>query len=225
LGRDMPNFCENTVVITGDTKQIQDLCKRAENKKEGDNKELLFSFEKFIPTPPEFLRGDEWYDGWCEWRITNWGTKRDTIFSKREWQGQELIYNFDTAWSPPLTFLESLSGMYPRLSIRIMYQEGDNCIYGEATFENGVCVNEKSYSEEEYREAYDEDYKEKKAKILELSPDELVNSYSHLLEPIALKRIPDRSLPLLITYEWFSDDAQNKFEERMKGTKETKHAE
>ena len=65
---------------------------------------------------------------WYSWCISNWGTKWDTCRStikkdvKKDGQ-RRLTYNFDTAWSPPVTALEKISELYPDLKFKLKYYE------------------------------------------------------------------------------------------------------
>ena len=92
----MPNWCENILTIEDCSPELDQYLQ--------DNG---FSFEKMIPTPPELLDGDGWYD----WRVANWGTKWDVGGEGLE---AELInettvqLSFDSAWNPPLYFYQHL---------------------------------------------------------------------------------------------------------------------
>lgn len=94
----MPNWCENVACVKhSDRSMLQKVV-------DGFNGKGLFS--AFLPTPPELLKGNDWYD----WRVNNWGTKWDV--SKQSFpeiivDGQ-INLTFDTAWSPPISFYEHL---------------------------------------------------------------------------------------------------------------------
>jgi len=63
------------------------------------------------------------YFSWYEWSINNWGTKWNAYHSNHE-KGTNLI-EFDTAWSCPMSFIEKLSEVYPKLGFEIHYIDED----------------------------------------------------------------------------------------------------
>lgn len=89
------------------------------------------------------FKGDNWYD----WNVTNWGTKWDVAVSDNEqypetelineedWSDR-LIYSFNTAWSPPLPAIATLSEQYPNLEFTLSYEE-ETGWGGEIEFLNG----------------------------------------------------------------------------------------
>lgn len=89
------------------------------------------------------FKGDNWYD----WNVTNWGTKWDVAVSDNEqypetelineedWSDR-LIYSFNTAWSPPLPAIATLSEQYPNLEFTLSYEE-ETGWGGEIEFING----------------------------------------------------------------------------------------
>lgn len=89
------------------------------------------------------FNGDNWYD----WNVRNWGTKWDVAVSDNEqYPDTELIeeedwsdrvaYSFNTAWSPPLPAIETLSTQYPDLEFTLSYEE-ETGWGGEVLFING----------------------------------------------------------------------------------------
>lgn len=109
-----------------------------------DDGEVL-SFERLLPTPPELLEGDGWY----EWRVESWGTKWDArnskVFSGREideeffsdWGDDVLAYRFDTAWSPPDKWFVRLVERFPDLLIYLAYAEETSNFAGLLFHESG----------------------------------------------------------------------------------------
>jgi hypothetical protein len=89
------------------------------------------------------FKGDNWYD----WNVTNWGTKWDVAVSDNEqypetelineedWSDR-LTYSFNTAWSPPLPAIATLSEQYPNLEFTLSYEE-ETGWGGEIEFLNG----------------------------------------------------------------------------------------
>jgi hypothetical protein len=77
---------------------------------------------------------------WYSWSIANWGTKWNAY---SQFQIEENIISFETAWSTPFPLMEELSRMFPELTIEVTYADediGSNC--GTYTFANGSLVDE-----------------------------------------------------------------------------------
>ena len=92
------------------------------------------------------------HDGWYGWRIENWGTKWDAHFdgpfgamvapggdvsATVDSEGLYLvagtaIYNFDTAWGPPVAWLQKMAPMVPWLKFTLRYAEMGMDFAGEA---------------------------------------------------------------------------------------------
>lgn len=95
------------------------------------------------------FNGDNWYD----WNVRNWGTKWDVGVRDNEdypetelveeWSDR-LIYRFNTAWSPPLPAIETLSTQYPNVEFNLSYEE-ETGWGGEVEFKNGECNEIESY--------------------------------------------------------------------------------
>ena len=116
----MPNWCSNILEIRGEESEIERFYlenrrKREDNEMktsssesdcetdyEPDDEEL--SFEKSVPIGDDYNRA-----------VTEWGTKWDVgevILNRTE---SELIYEFETAWSPPEQWLEKVASKYNTL--------------------------------------------------------------------------------------------------------------
>ena len=62
-------------------------------------------------------------DNWYDWNISNYGTKWDveSMIDEFEVMDDNFTTSFDTAWSPPSTFLGKLQDKFPELNIRCSY--------------------------------------------------------------------------------------------------------
>ena len=89
---------------------------------------------------------------WYSWCIENWGTKWDAI-GDCEWddvpdengEGNAEV-RFDTAWSPPVAWLEHVAEMYPALHFTLHYREDGCCFKGVAVADGGEIVTDESVS-------------------------------------------------------------------------------
>lgn len=113
----MPNYCANLLQITGVEEDI-----KAFKEKAGSNPNNPFlSFEAFISCP-----NSDTDDGWnvIDWRIAHWGTKWDALYTTLVVDTpDQLVYRFDTAWSPPERWLSEMEKQYPRLVFEHLYAE------------------------------------------------------------------------------------------------------
>ena len=90
---------------------------------------------------------------WYDWNVTNWGTKwdigvrdddkyPDTILEITD-EG-DVMYRFNTAWSPVTEVISELSEMYPSLSFDYEYEEEQGW-GGKEVYEGGSLVSEEHW--------------------------------------------------------------------------------
>lgn len=164
----MPNWCTNCLTVQGEPDVVQKF--REENTyvevgpeagmADGDTNVLPLSFEAQIPTPRdengELIKGDgsTTMPDWYNWRVENWGTKwdlsddTDVVFDGSGY----LQYRFDTAWAPPVNWLETIVTKYPDLRFDMEYEEPGMAFAGSVTFEGGEMSDE-----QEWELVYDEE--------------------------------------------------------------------
>ena len=150
----MPNWCNNSINISGSTETIKTLWDEA--NKEGSG--LLNAMKPMpkeldgttSPTPQEGQAGYkgpqpkiDGFDNWYDWRVQNWGTKWDIDPG----EGLEFTDNgdgtaqisgwFESAWAPPIqaydTFLDDMDGCSltadyhePGMDFAGFYDNGDD---------------------------------------------------------------------------------------------------
>jgi len=98
------------------------------------------------------FKSDHWYD----WNVRNWGTKWDVAVSSLEThpdtymedtvngENHVVYYNFETAWSRPMTALCTLSEQYPDLLFTLSYEE-ETGWGGELEILRGKVISESEY--------------------------------------------------------------------------------
>lgn len=146
----MPNWCTNSIVITGEApviKQIADVINECK-----DRKGLLFEAligRDFAGTDKEYEEG-----GWYKHNIERFGTKWDVRIDEENGNGcdasigdDNIALNLWTAWSPPSSFCEHLTAKYP-VEIEMMFDESGCDFFGKETFAGGEMKNQEIY---EYR--------------------------------------------------------------------------
>ena len=150
----MPNWCNNSINISGSTETIKAIWDEA-NKEDSGLLNAMKPMPKELegttsPTPQEGQAGYkgpqpkvDGHDNWYSWRNENWGTKWD--IDPRE--GLEFTDNgdgtaqisgwFESAWAPPIqaydTFLDDMDGCSltadyhePGMDFAGIYDNGDD---------------------------------------------------------------------------------------------------
>lgn len=135
----MPNWCMNIMTVSGDPKRVAEFVedhRSVELDHEGTPVgETSLDFNKVVPMPES--EKDNWYDWSCE----NWGTKWNACSGSLDYRngGKTVIYNFDTAWSPPVPWFESAVQAYPDLEFDLEWEEGGMAFGGRMGGSNGVA--------------------------------------------------------------------------------------
>lgn len=157
----MPNWCVNELRITGPpaaraafkdraTKYVDPdneaeyakldpteaaVTRMADALAETDRKTVL-SFTAFNPIPVE--NKEDWYN----WNIANWGTKWDASDPALNTTATSLVYDFDTAWSPPCPAVIAMSKMFPELKFSLRYWEGGMGFQGKFVAKAGEILTD-----------------------------------------------------------------------------------
>jgi hypothetical protein len=142
-GNDMPNWCENEVEITFESKTEYDKFITQAGIEESTSPYLEYNneekgygfFDRFVPTPPEMLEGE----GWWDWRINNWGTKWNPNFGMFETDDDALKISLgmSTAWAPPIEFFTTFTEFFPSAIVKLAYLEEGMGFCGKAEFYQG----------------------------------------------------------------------------------------
>lgn len=136
----MPNWCENKLTVEGDLKDIKKFY--IENSNFGSNDQTNLTFRKGVPDIPDFT-----YES-C---IQYWGTKwdaNDVTCNGEEGRlnpndlKEELQYEFNTAWSPPTRWLNSVGRNYPELIFKLSYNEPGCDYWGYYSMSEGAVDND-----------------------------------------------------------------------------------
>jgi hypothetical protein len=121
----MPNWCTNTLRVIGPDAEVLKFKEQAAGHSPWGQagEPNLLNFHSLVPIPPEIIAAGYESAGY-DWERTNWGCKWGACEATLtdEWAGT-LIYSFETAWSPPVTFLEKLAPQWPTLTFLLDYEE------------------------------------------------------------------------------------------------------
>jgi len=130
----MPNWCNNNITISGDEGTIRTLTAVLKNLKSNNEERGNDVFKALIGLPPHMTDGDynaKWYDTNIEWFGTKWDISyEESAFSFTK---DEISFGCETAWSPPIPFLQNLCEMY-KVNANLFYSEGGVGFSGESTF-------------------------------------------------------------------------------------------
>lgn len=103
---------------------------------------------------------EQWEDGYS-WCISHWGTKWDVyehvsveqlLVDPDDEERLKYEYRFDTAWSPPIPWLEKVAADWPKLNFELLFCEGGLGFAGRYVCENGVVTLAEEVEGYEYRE-------------------------------------------------------------------------
>jgi len=153
----MPNWCQNTLVVTGVNKELTrfKIAAQADQihedtfSKEKTRYQSALSFQELLPMPVELVHttspskkpnkalikkygADNWYD----WHNNNWGCKWDidaTLLNETK----RLEYQFDSPWSPPVEGITAVSKLFPKLTFTLEFAEPGMGFAGRAVCKNG----------------------------------------------------------------------------------------
>lgn len=104
----MPNYCENKVTVIGCKEDLDEI------------DDVNFSFQNLCPRP------EEQEENWYNWNNINWGTKWDCWDYELKMKEENiLVGSFRTAWCPPIAFLTSLLGKFPKAWIKCEFYTED----------------------------------------------------------------------------------------------------
>lgn len=121
----MANWCENTLTIQGDSKEMTKFYDFV-----GEDFKESFSMGKLCSVP-ENLKDDS------DWLEENWGCISDMDNMKVNVGNTKLVAEYETAWAPNHNFIIRLGEKFPHLKFELIYAEG-GCFFGGAiTVENG----------------------------------------------------------------------------------------
>lgn len=119
----MPNWCDNSLVVTGDAQQIKAFIEKNKGTEPGEH----LSFSALVPVPKvpddKPVKGE----GQVRAQTKAWGTKWEpengAMYYDPEQNDETVEYCFATAWSPPCSWMATVAPMFADLSFRLTYDE------------------------------------------------------------------------------------------------------
>ena len=128
----MPNWCNNSITISGPTAKIKELWDEANAKPEDENGLL----QAMVPMPKN-------EDGWYSWRVDGWGTKWEIDLEGLEYDDNEdgtstISGWFDSAWSPPIAAYDTFTANNQDCTVEASYYECGMCFVGQYSSVEGT---------------------------------------------------------------------------------------
>ena len=137
----MPNHCCNLLKLYSNN--FDDLNNfYVENKSTDED----LCFNKSIPIPKD----EE--SNWHDWKCSNWGTKWNAYeidYNKNE-EDKTISYDFQTAWTPPVNWLDKISTKYLNIKFELEYSEPGCDFGGYIKYVDGNIESVHEYSLSEY---------------------------------------------------------------------------
>ena len=138
----MADWCNNILEISGPVETVAMFKEKAVGFSpwrvpEPDEEPSILNFHNLIPIPPEVLAAGFDPDG-HNWERENWGCKWGACHAEIEDESDgHLSYSFDTAWMPPVRFIEKVSAAWPTLLFSLTYHGEGASFEGDATAQAG----------------------------------------------------------------------------------------
>ena len=134
----MPNWCENKLVVRGEEKDMAKFLEVINEKVTlSDTNRLQDILNAFYPIPEE--EKEDWY----RWNTKHWGTKWDVeCWEAATIEDDYVELSFDSAWAPPIAWLEKVAKKYPKLKFSLKYDEPGMCVMGCAKGTNGIIADQ-----------------------------------------------------------------------------------
>jgi len=154
----MPEWCSNTLLVTGDEKQLEKFKKignhTGDDIPENEKTHLLMAnffpelcYDKIPEISKETDNKLENMSDENKWKIENWGRKWDIIVEDFGFKDEKnkIQYQFQSPWSPPNKFIEEVSKDFPNLKFILTY-EGEISEYGgKIIFTKGKIISKKEW--------------------------------------------------------------------------------
>jgi hypothetical protein len=162
----MPNYCNNVVEIRGPVAQVKALVDHKLDFQKihpyPPELDITAGREGADDSPEQIalVAAEEsnlkkhGYKNWYDWCVNNWGTKWNAGGDNDAMQVDydedvndqgTALFQFDTAWAPPLGVLEKLMETHPELSIECRYHEPGVGFFGVWTDGSDRCYETEQF--------------------------------------------------------------------------------
>lgn len=185
--QDVRNFIRKGLKLRSLPKKVDKIVEILSDNVNKDGTDVKLSLTSYLPMPKTFSKYDTTNQskdfpkvakmqkkkygcvGWYNWGLKYLGTKWDADFlfvsliAKKD-GNWELIFDIDTAWTPPVEWLENVQEKFISLNFLLTYEEpgcgfkgvAETIRYGEEVY---IVNDSEDYTEEDCEEYAEEDYK------------------------------------------------------------------
>jgi hypothetical protein len=134
----MPNWCNNSITITGPAEKIAALWAAAQAEDSGLLQALRPMPAELSDTEADGSEGMNWYN----WRVAHWGTKWEVSMEGLEFIGlgpdrAQITGYADSAWSPPVDAFQAYANENPDVAMELKYFEPGMAFVGVWDSEGG----------------------------------------------------------------------------------------
>lgn len=129
----MPNWCSNTLEITGQS-GVSDFLEAVRGES-GEDGPCYLDFNRVIPCPETGWTIEEAAENWgCKWPASGFAAI-DEPFTD-----QKAVFSFETPWSPPWKVIEAIGKRFLQLSFVLTFFEPMGRLGGRFCVSEGTTV-------------------------------------------------------------------------------------
>ena len=153
----MPNWCYNHLTITGEKENLDRIKFRLEDiEKKDDSSPGVFM--ALVGRDHAIELNEYENGGWYDANINYWGCKWDVSYDESgvEYNGDSITMSFQSAWSPPINFMQHLGRLF-NVECELYYEEPGCDFCGKSYFNNEDGLTEEDYTYDEGRFIFDKD--------------------------------------------------------------------
>lgn len=162
----MPNWCHNTLIVSGPADRLKLFVEHVKL----DDQPLSFEkiipyppgiFRGNLSLDDRANNPLNWYDFNCQ----NWGTKWDAVFNNEPLVAfgtdtadlnhnrndlalethtptePTAVYQFDTAWSPPMPIVDAIAEACPDMDVKLIWGEPGSDVGGQTLYRRGELIH------------------------------------------------------------------------------------
>ncbi len=153
----MPNWCYNNLTITGEKENLDRIKFHLEDiEKKDDSTPGIFM--ALVGRDHTIELNEYENGGWYDANINYWGCKWDVSYDESgvEYNDGSITMSFQTAWSPPINFIQHLGYLF-NVECELYYEEPGCDFCGKSYYNSEDGLSEEDYSYDEGRFVFDKD--------------------------------------------------------------------
>jgi len=153
----MPNWCYNHLTITGDKENLDRIKFHLEDIENKDNVSPGI-FMALVGRDQSLELNEYENGGWYDSNVSYWGTKWDVSYNESgvEYSDDTITMSFQSAWSPPIPFIQHLGRLF-NVECELYYEEPGCDFCGKSYFNNQDGLVEDDYTYNEGRFVFDKE--------------------------------------------------------------------